>query len=251
MFKGFYNLTSGMHTQQQNLNVVGNNLVNVSTAGFKQSRYTARTFDDVMYTRVGNREKIYTDIGRQSYIRANDEVYVDYSQGVPEPTNIPLDFAIMGEGFFAIQSLEGGTVYTRAGSLSLDDEGYLCLPGMGYVLNPDGERIQLRTDKLNVDDQGNIFHKDTGGYLGTVGVYEFEDVAQLEHNGDGFFTGEGAQAVQTPYVLWKYLERSNADMIQQMTEMLTCQRALQSCATVTKIYDEVMGHSASDVGRMG
>ena len=251
MFKGFYNLTSGMHTQQQNLNVVGNNLVNVSTAGFKQSRYTARTFDDVMYTRVGNREKIYTDIGRQSYIRANDEVYVDYSQGVPEPTNIPLDFAIMGEGFFAIQSLEGGTVYTRAGSFSLDDEGYLCFPGMGYVLNPDGERIQLRTDKLNVDDQGNIFHKDTGGYLGTVGVYEFEDVAQLEHNGDGFFTGEGAQAVQTPYVLWKYLERSNADMIQQMTEMLTCQRALQSCATVTKIYDEVMGPSASDVGRMG
>lgn len=251
MFKGFYNLTSGMHTQQQNLNVVGNNLVNVSTAGFKQSRYTARTFDDVMYTRVGNREKIYTDIGRQSYIRANDEVYVDYSQGVPEPTNIPLDFAIMGDGFFAIQNLDGDTVYTRAGSFSLDDEGYLCFPGMGYVLNPDGERIQLRTDKLDVDNQGNIFHKDTGGYLGTVGVYEFDDVTQLEHNGDGFFTGEGAQAVQTPYVLWKYLERSNSDMIQQMTEMLTCQRALQSCASVTKIYDEVMAHSASDVGRMG
>lgn len=251
MFKGFYNLTSGMVTQQQHLNVVGNNMVNVSTAGFKESRYTATTFDDVMYARVGNQEKIYTDIGRQSYIRANDEVYVDYSQGVPEPTNIPLDFAIMGEGFFAIQSLEGGTVYTRAGSFSLDDEGYLCFPGMGYVLNPDGERIQLRTDKLNVDNQGNIFHKDTGGYLGTVGVYEFEDVAQLEHNGDGFFTGEGAQAVQTPYVLWKYLERSNSDMIQQMTEMLTCQRALQSCASVTKIYDEVMGHSVSDVGRMG
>lgn len=251
MFKGFYNLTSGMHTQQQNLNVVGNNLVNVSTAGFKQSRYTARTFDDVMYTRVGNREKIYTDIGRQSYIRANDEIYVDYSQGIPEPTNIPLDFAIMGDGFFAIQNLDGDTVYTRAGSFSLDDEGYLCFPGMGYVLNPDGERIQLRTDKLKVDNQGNIFHKDTNGYLGTVGVYEFDDVAQLEHNGDGFFTGQGAQAVQTPYVLWKYLERSNSDMIQQMTEMLTCQRALQSCASVAKIYDEVMGHSASDVGRMG
>ena len=52
-------------------------------------------------------------------------------------------------------------------------------------------------------------------------------------------------------MLWKYLERSNSDMIQQMTEMLTCQRALQSCATVTKMYDEVMGHSSSDVGRMG
>ena len=253
MFKGFYNLTSGMYTQQQNLNVVGNNLVNVSTAGFKQSRYTASTFDDVMYSRVGNVEKIYTDIGRQSYIRANSDIYVDWSQGVPEPTNIPLDFAIMGDGFFAIQDLEGdGISYTRSGSFSLDDDGYLCFPGMGYVLDPEGQRIQLRTDKLNVDKNGNMFHKDTGAYLGTVGVYEFENVEeQLEHNGSGFFTGEGAQAVEAPYVLWKYLERSNSDMIQQMTEMLTCQRALQSCATVTKMYDEVMGHSSSDVGRMG
>ena len=252
MFKGFYNLTSGMHTQQQNLNVVGNNLVNVSTAGFKQSRYTASTFDDVMYTRVGNREKIYTEIGRQSYIRANSEIYVDYSQGIPEPTNIGLDFAIMGDGFFAIQGLDGNEItYTRAGSFSLDDEGYLCFPGMGYVLDPQGERIQLRTDKLDVDQNGNISNRDTGDYLGTVGVYAFEDVAALEHNGNGFFTGEGAEAVQNPYILWKYLERSNSDMIQQMTEMLTCQRALQSCATVTKMYDEVMGHAASDVGRMG
>ena len=252
MFKGFYNLTSGMYTQQQNLNVVGNNLVNVSTAGFKGSRYTATTFDDVMYTRVGNKEKIYTDIGRQSYIRANSDIYVDYTQGVPEPTNIPLDFAIMGDGFFEIERLDGeGMIYTRAGSFSLDDEGYLCFPGVGYVMDPEGQRIQLRTDKLDVDRMGNIYNKDNGGYLGSVGVYEFEDLEQLEHNDAGFFTGDGAEAVENPYVLWKYLERSNSDMIQQMTEMLTCQRALQSCATVTKMYDEVMGHSASDVGRMG
>ena len=89
MFKGFYNLTSGMLTQQRHLNVVGNNMVNVSTAGFKESRYTATTFDDVMYARVGNKEKIYTDIGRQSYIRANSEIYVNHEQGIPEPTNIP------------------------------------------------------------------------------------------------------------------------------------------------------------------
>ena len=252
MFKGFYNLTSGMLTQQRHLNVVGNNMVNVSTAGFKESRYTATTFDDVMYSRVGNEEKIYTDIGRQSYIRANSEIYVDYSQGIPEPTNIPLDFAIVGDGFFAIERLEeGDTVYTRAGSFSLDDEGYLCFPGMGYVLNPDGGRNQLRTDKLNVDGQGNIYYKDNDAYLGTVGVYQFEDLEQLEHNDMGFFTGEGAEAVENPSILWKYLERSNADMIQQMTEMLTCQRALQSCASVTKMYDEVMGHAASDVGRLG
>lgn len=250
MFKGFYNLTSGMITQQQHLNVVGNNMVNISTSGFKESRYTATTFDDVMYSRVGNEEKIYTDIGRQSYIRANSEIYVVYDQGVPEPTAIPLDFAIMGDGFFAIQRDDGAVSYTRSGSFSLDEEGYLCYPGMGYVLDPEGNPIQLGTDKLDVDTQGNISNEG-GNYLGTLGVYTFDDLEQLEYNDQGFFDGEGAQAAEAPYVLWKYLERSNTDMIRQMTEMLTCQRALQSCATVTKIYDELMGHSASDIGRMG
>lgn len=249
MFKGFYNLTSGMVTQQAHLNVVGNNMVNISTAGFKESRYTATTFDDVMYARVGNTEKIYTEIGRQSYIRANSEIYVIHDQGIPEPTNIPLDFAIMGDGYFAIQGEDGATSYTRAGNFSLDEEGYLCFPGMGYVLDPQGERIMLGTDKLSVDAQGNIFTED-GNYLGSLGVYTFEDTGLLEHTGSGFFQGEGAQAMQAPSILWKYLERSNVDMIRQMTEMLTSQRALQSAASVTKMYDEVMGHAASDIGRM-
>ena len=251
MYKGFYNLTSGMLTQQRHLNVVGNNMVNISTSGFKESRYTATTFDDVMYSRVGNKEKVYTDIGRQSYIRANSEITVIYDQGIPEPTNIPLDFAIMGDGFFAIQDEEGNVAYTRAGNFSLDDEGYLCYPGQGRVLDREGEPIVLATAKLTVDAQGNIFTQN-GGYLGSLGVYTFpeEDMQTLEQDDRGFFIGEGAEAVDSPQILWKYLERSNVDMIRQMTEMLTCQRALQSAASVSKMYDEVMGHSANDIGRM-
>lgn len=250
MFKGFYNLTSGMVTQQQHLNVVGNNLVNVSTAGFKGSRYTATTFDDVMYARVGNEEKIYTEIGRQSYIRANSEIYVDYSQGVPEPTNIPLDFAIVGDGFFAVQQEGGDIVYTRAGSFSLDDEGYLCFPGAGRVLDVNGQPILLETDKITADEQGVITTNNGGNYLGQLGVYVFPDNGELEHLGEGFFTGQGAQVTGNPNLLWKYVERSNVELIKQMTDMITCQRALQSCASVTKMYDEVMGHAASDIGRM-
>ena len=249
MFKGFYNLTSGMLTQQRHLNVVGNNMVNVSTAGFKESRYTATTFDDVMYARVGNKEKIYTEIGRQSYIRASSAVYTNFEQGIPEPTNIPLDFAILGDGFFAIQGDDGTISYTRAGSFSLDGEGYLCYNGVGRVLDPQGRTIQLWTDKITADGKGNIFDE-YGELLGQVGVYVFEDNGQLVHNDNGFFTGDGAQAMDEPTLLWKYVERSNVDLIRQMTDMITCERALQSCASVTKMYDEVMGHAASDVGRM-
>lgn len=249
MFKGFYNLTSGMLTQQRNLNVVGNNLVNVSTAGYKENQYTATTFDDVMYSWVGNKDKSYVDIGRQSYMRANSAVYVNYQQGIPEPTDIPLDFAIYGDGFFAVQNDDGQVSYTRAGSFSLDEEGYLCFPGQGRVLNPDGEPIQLSTDKIRADDQGNLFLED-GSFLGRIGVYAFADNAQLEYNDQGMFVGAGATAMENPTLYWKYVERSNVDMISQMTEMLTCQRALQSAAQVTKMYDEVMGHAVSDIGRL-
>ena len=68
MFKGFYNLTSSMLTHQQNLNVIANNMANISTAGYKQDLYTASTFDDVMYSRMGNKHNTGQEIGRQSYI---------------------------------------------------------------------------------------------------------------------------------------------------------------------------------------
>ena len=248
MFKGFYNLTSGMVTQQQNLNVVGNNMVNISTAGFKESRYAATTFDDVMYARVGNKEKIYTDIGRQSYIRANSEIKVLFDQGIPEPTGIPLDFAIMGEGFFAVQT-EDGVAYTRAGNFSLDDEGYLCVPGAGRVLAPRAPPSQPHTAPLSAAAPGPP-PPAGGAFLGQLGVYTFPDMEQVEYDGRGMFTGEGAQAAAAPTIYWKYLERSNVDMIRQMTEMLTCQRSLQSAAQVTKMYDELMSHVSSDIGRM-
>ena len=254
MFKGFYNLTSAMLTHQHNLNVIGNNMVNVSTAGYKQDRYVASTFDDVMYSRVTVNESAGTEIGRQSYIRAASEIYTDYSQGIPEPTELPLDFAIVGDGFFAVQDAEGNVGYTRMGNFSLDEEGYLGLPGFGQVLDPQGEPIYLGTDKIRGDKEGVIYFDqpaEQGGSvaIGQLGVYSFEDNQALERDDRGLFTGEGAEQ-STDYEIWnQYLERSNSDMVKQMTEMITYQRALQSAAQVTKIYDQVMTRAASEVGR--
>ena len=157
MYKGFYNLTSAMLTHQHNLNVIGNNIVNISTSGYKQERYVATTFDDVMYSRVTVNESGGTEIGRQSYIRAASDIYTDYSQGIPEPTELPLDFAIVGDGFFAVQDPEGNVAYTRMGNFCLDDEGYLCLPGFGQVLDPQSQPIYLGTDKIRGDGRGVIY----------------------------------------------------------------------------------------------
>lgn len=249
MYKGFYNLTSAMLTHQQNLNVIGNNMVNISTSGYKQQRYTASTFDDVMYSRVGNIYNTGEEIGRQSYIRAPSQIYTDYSQGIPEETGLALDFAINGDGFFAVQNPDGEIAYTRMGNFSLDDEGYLCLPGYGQVLDPNGQPIYLGTDKISATSQGLIYY-DEGGLIGRLGVYVFEDNGELVHNGMGLFTGEGAQAAENFEIWHKFLERSNSDMVKQMTEMITYQRALQSAAQITKIYNELMNRSSSDVGRI-
>ncbi len=250
MFKGFYNLTSGMLTQQRNLNVVANNMTNVSTAGFKTRRYVSSTFDEVMYSRVGNKNKEeYQNIGPQSYIRATSEIVTDYSQGSLEPTGIPLDFAIEGEGFFAIRNGEGEMMYTRSGSFSLDNEGYLCYSGFGRVLNNNGEEIRLMTDKITGDEFGRIY-TEGGNLLNQLGVFTFDDTAQLEYNEEGFLVGAEGQALDAPKVHWKSLERANVDMVKEMTEMLTSQRAFQSAAQVSKIYDALMTKATEQIGRV-
>ena len=250
MFKGFYNLTSGMMTQQQRLNNVSNNMVNIATPGYKGSRHIVGNFQDVLYSRVGNQNKsAYQPIGRQSYIVATDEIVTDFTQGGLEATGIPLDIAIEGEGFFAIRNAQGETMYTRAGSFSLDEEGYLCYSGFGRVLDNNGRELRVMTDKVTGDTMGRVYATN-GLLLGRVGVFTFDDMAELEYNEEGFLVGAEGQATDDATLHWGYLERSNVDMVSQMTEMLSSQRAFQSAAQVTRIYDSLMTKVTNEIGKL-
>jgi len=250
MMKGFYNLTSGMLSQGRRLDVVANNMTNISTAGYKAEHYTDRTFDEVMAVRIGNLDKSAQQElpTYQAHILAPDHLYTDFSQMSFEETNLPLDFAIEGEGFFAIQTVDG-VAYTRAGSFTLDNEGYLCLSELGRVLDNEGNQIQLPTDKLEVDKLGNLSTKN-GEYLATLGVYQFEDNDALERTPYGLFTGEGAQINEEAIIRHKMVERSNVNMVKEMVNMMTTQRALQSAAQMSKIYDQVITRAVNDIGRM-
>lgn len=249
MFKGFYNLTSAMLTNQQNLNVVGNNMTNISTAGYKQRQYTATTFDEVMYSRLGNKDGKGPEIGKQSYIRATSDIATDFHQGSIEPTGISLDFAINGDGFFAIADKNGTVSYTRSGNFSLSDDGYLELAGHGRVLNGQGNPIHLGTDKIYSQGYGDIF-AENGALLGQIGIFTFPDLTKLELNEQGMYQGEGAVLQQSPAVLNGYLERSNTDMVKQMTDMIAVQRSFQSAAQISKLYDQLMTKATNDLGRL-
>ena len=250
MYKGFYNLTSAMLTHGRNLNVISNNMANVSTSGFKADTFTATTFDDVMWTRVGNKDKQYVDLGNQSYITAPSQLYTDYSQEGFDVTGNALDFAIEGEGYFAVQTEDGETYYTRAGNFTLDDEGYLTLPGVGQVLDNEGTPVFLMTDKIEASTDGTL-NSQYGDFLARIGVYTFGEDAAPEKNAMGLFDAPGdPQLAENVRVHHGMVERANVDWVQQMTRMISAQRAYQSAAQMSKIYDDVMGKSASDLGRM-
>lgn len=249
MFKGFYNLTSAMLTQGRRLDIISNNMTNVSTAGYKADTFTATTFDEVMWQRVGNKNKEYEELGEQSFITAPSELYTDYGQSSFDDTGLPLDFAIEGQGFFAVNTPEG-RMYTRNGSFSLDNEGYLNLPGEGRVLDTNGEEIQLGTDKLDTDGYGGIFDAN-GNFYARIGVFAFEDpTEQLDKNDRGLFASDAQPQAVTPVIHQKMLERSNVDWVREISAMIASQRAYQSAAEATKIYDQVMRQATEDVGRL-
>lgn len=253
MTKGFYNLTSGMLSQTRRLDTVANNMTGLTTPGYKKETYTDTTFSTVLLSRMGNTDKENnTVIGEMSYILAPDELVVDYSEGLIEETGLNLDFAIEGDGFFAIET-EDGVEYTRNGNFNLDEEGYLILAGHGRVLDPNGEAIQLPTDSIQVNSLGQIFHSESQDYYyGQLGIYSFADNAALIKGESGLFLPGGQEATVNPdsRIASKSLESSNVDMIREMSTMMTAQRALQSASQILKLYDGVITKTATEVGRL-
>ena len=279
MYQGFYNLASGMLTQSRNLNVVSNNMVNLQTAGYKRDQMVSSTFQEEMLYRTGRRAKgTQEPLATTSKIRTASRTYVNYDQGSYETTEGIYDFAIGGKGFFCIQT-QNGVQYTRNGSFAVDEEGYLVQGENGRVLSTEGQAIRIENENFTVDAYGHITApaqinadetdpegtdpEDTGaggadgngGILdfGTIRLVDFADYEQLHKEDNGLFSTNQAATPVTggeTQILWKTLEKSNVDMVSEMTAMMSSQRALQSAAQVLKMYDTIMGKSASDVGRV-
>ena len=218
MYQGFYDLTSGMITQRRNLNTISNNMVNIQTAGYKKDTMVSTTFKEEMMVRTGNYNKNHPkDIAMASRIKSAARTYTDHEQGAYETTDGIYDVALGGKGYFAI-STPRGTMYTRGGAFSVDENGVLELAGVGRVQSTDGRDIVLPNDNFAIDPDGSIYDPQSTGEQRTVN--------------------------------WKILEKSNVDMVEEMTTMMSSQRALQSAAQMLRMYDSVMSKASSDVGRI-
>lgn len=238
MFQGFYDLTSNMITQNRNLNVISNNMANVSTPGYKDDKIIQGTFREELIYRYDRAGK--TPVGRVSRVNTADERVTEYDDGGLRETGSPLDVGLSGKGFFVIQT-DNGVVYSRNGSFNLDNQGYLTSPGIGRVMGTNG-LIRLTTDDVSIDKQGNIIDSRTFQNLGRIQVVDFADYSQLTKITGGVFRAN-AQPQNAPQaqITQKYLEDSNVSMIDEMTAMMTSQRALQGSAQVLRMYDQLIG----------
>lgn len=247
MLQGLYNLTSGILTQNRNLNVISNNMVNISSPGYKKDTMVSTSFKDEMLYRSGNKGK-YTnqELNNTSKIRSATETLVSHEQGAFEETGNPLDMALSQKGFFQIQT-QGGSQYTRNGSFIIDEQGYLALPGIGRVMGKSGP-IALNTDKITVDEDGSI-RDEQDNLLGEISIVDFDNYDSLQKAPNGMFTGNGAKTTKGS-IVHKTLERSNVSMVSEMTSMMTSQRAIQSAAQVIKIYDQLMAKATTEIGRL-
>src|ERR687892_687461 len=223
MDRGLYIAASGMLAEQIRQDQIANDLANASTPGYKGDRTAQRSFGDLLLANTANGAVV----GRQSTAVQVDAIETDFSPRPARETGEPLDFAITGEGFFAVQTA-AGVRYTRNGQFAVSPQGLLVTAQGDSVLDRGGRPI--RTDG-RVDPA-------------RLGVYALTDPRK---EGDNLVTGTPAGAA-TGTVRSGALESSGADPARAMVDMIASMRAFEAGQKVIQAIDETLGRAVTQVG---
>ncbi|MCL2033887.1 MAG: flagellar hook-basal body protein [Oscillospiraceae bacterium] len=260
MLRGYYTAASGIVTQEKKLNTYANNISNSNTAGYKKDNMIAGVFGEHLAVRMNAYQNTrHHAIGPGVYMQRIDEKYTDYTQGTFDFTQRPMDIAIQGEGFFVIS--RGDEEYlTRDGQFSLDEEGYLILPGFGRVMGEGGE-IEIETSRFHVDAMGNVYRipeesepDEEPELLDRLLIVAPENWDTLDKARDSLFTvGEDGYAPvewENTEILQGAVERSNINMAEEMTRVIASQRALQSNSQIVRMYDDLADKITTQISRV-
>ena len=224
MDRGLYIAASGMLAEQIRQDQIANDLANASTPGYKGDRTAQRSFGDLLLANSANGAAV----GRQSTAVQVDAIETDFSPRPARETGEPLDFAITGEGFFAVQTAQG-VRYTRNGQFALDPQGRLVTAQGDLVLDTAGSAITATDGK--VDPR-------------RLGVVALTDPRK---EGDSLVTGTPAGAAAGT-VRSGALESSGADAARSMVDMIASMRAFEAGQKVIQTIDESLSKAANQVG---
>lgn len=267
MLRSMYSGISGMKNFQTKLDVIGNNIANVSTTGFKKGR---ATFQDMMAQTTASAQGATANrggmnasqVGLGSQVGSIDNIH---TQGFQQTTNNPLDMAIEGDGMFVLEGGEGTTYYTRAGNFYLDEAGDIVNSNGYYLLNNEGGRINLpeSIQSFNIQTDGSVnFVAGEAGTLngvayeigdsvvaGQIGLANFSNPAGLELAGNNLYLitdNAGLPNIGIPEVdgrgaiVSNSLEMSNVDLAEEFTEMIAAQRGFQANTRIITTSDEIL-----------
>lgn len=266
--KGVYTALSGAIAQSTKLDTIANNIANVNTPGFKRDQ---QVFSE--YLTANEKEPSTNPIprdvaaiesfynmqgGDKSYVHEKG-TYTDFSQGSLKRTGGQLDLAIDGPGFFEV-STPTGIRYTRAGNFTLDGNGRL-VTKEGYPVlkkaepgTPETERMIQFTGEApsSITDSGFVFQgEDELGQLSLVNVSNPDSLMKIGNNLYGprpSFTTE-TNPIPSPSLKQGFLETSNVNVVQEMTDMITTHRIFESTQKAIGAYDGMVDKLVNVVGK--
>lgn len=245
---------TGMHAQQLNVEVISNNIANINTTGYKRQR---AEFQDLLYENIRRPGAPSTDSGTlvPSGIQIGlgvktAAVYRIGDQGSLQLTENALDIAVEGEGYFQIDLPDGSTGFTRAGSFQLNAQGQI-VTADGFLLQP-GLTVDPQSTDIAVNASGEVIIKLPGQVedtiVGQIQIASFSNKAGLEAIGSNIFLETAASgapnsaAPGTPglgTVRQGFLEASNVNVVAELTNMITAQRAYEMNSKVIQTTDEM------------
>jgi len=254
MNRSLYIAATGMNAEQAQMDVISNNLANVSTNGFKGSR---AVFQDLLYQTVrqpGASSTQTTDLPTGLQLGTGvQQVATErlYTQGSLQQTGNSTDLAIEGEGFFQVQLPDGTTAYTRDGSFQPNQNGQLST-STGYLVQPaitipaNATSITVGTDGTVSATEGNTT---TSVTIGTLQLATFVNPAGLQALGNNLLaqtTASGAPTVEQPgtngmgTVNQGYVETSNVNVVQELVNMIQTQRSYELNSKAVQTSDQML-----------
>ncbi|MEI2666694.1 flagellar hook-basal body protein [Rossellomorea sp. LJF3] len=278
MFRGFYTVASGMLSQQRKTEMLTNNMSNANTPGYKADQASMRAFPEMLMDRIDSTsiptEKKLSIPFNQRVGTLNTGVYMQetipsFVQGDLQETGRGLDVALLdgsmpvdeetgirGSVFLTVEGPDGSPRYTRNGNLTVNGNGFLTTNSGFYMLDENGDRIQLESDQFTVGENGQIVVD--GNAVAKLGVGYSDNPNLLVKQGDGLFATEGNATLPDAYeetnvsfaTKQGYLERSNVDASRTMTDMMSAYRAFEANQKVLQAYDRSMEKAANEIGRV-
>jgi flagellar basal-body rod protein FlgF len=244
MDSGYYAACAGLAAQTQALDLVANNLANLSTTGYRASRATFRTLlagsGSVGLSPVNAAINAY---GTLSGSR------IDRSSGSLTPTGNPLDLAIAGEGFFAVQARDK-VLYTRNGSFHRTPEGLLASSEGNPVLGEQG-RISLPNGSVAVSSDGTV--SVGGAVVAKLRIVEFSPAANLQAAGNALYAApeKAVLPAASSSVRQEMLEQSNVSSVQGVVQLINVQRNAEMMQRALTLFDSQFNQTAvQDLARV-